>query len=237
MIDQTKIERLLVNSLVDDRFSKDEKNALHTLLVSIQKQDELLAFARNKAFDLFREYYLKYPENFVYGTNWLERVIKTIDGIRCGWVSQPALSCFSPGKNCANQIISSIASARQTIDVCVFTISDDRISDALLQAYRAGVSVQIVSDNDKSNDLGSDIHYLAKQGMPVKLDRSSYHMHHKFALFDRHLDRRFLINGSFNWTRSASTSNEENITVLYERQLIESFSKAFDALWAECKTI
>jgi len=237
MSDQNKIEFLLSESLKDEKFSKDEKYCLHTLLASLQKQNEMLSFTRNKAFDLFRLHHHEHPENFVYGANWLERVIKTIDSVRCELIPHRSSAYFSPGKSCANQIINSIANARNSIDVCVFTISDDRISEALLEAHKAEIDVRIVSDNDKSNDRGSDIHYLAKQGVPVKLDRSSYHMHHKFALFDKGFEQCALINGSFNWTRSASTSNEENITVLYDKQLTDTFSNTFESLWSECKSI
>jgi phosphatidylserine/phosphatidylglycerophosphate/cardiolipin synthase-like enzyme len=233
MTDQNKIELLLVESLKDEKFSQDEKHSLHSLLASLQKQDEMLSFARNKAFDLFRTHHQKHPENFVYGTNWLERVVKTIDNVKSELIPHRSTAYFSPGKSCLSQIVNSISAARKSIDVCVFTISDDRISEALLKAHKSGVDVRIVSDNDKSNDRGSDIYFLAEQGVPIKLDRSSYHMHHKFALFDQ----RFLINGSFNWTRSATTSNEENITVLYDKHLIDSFSNTFVSLWSECKSI
>lgn len=233
MTDHDQIEMLLIASLKDDKFSNDEKSALHTFLAHIQKQTEMLSYTRNKAFDLFKEHYHASSENLIKGTNWLERVIKTIDNVRGELIPQRSSAYFSPGTSCLSQIVSSIGSARHTIDVCVFTISDDRISDALLKAHKAGVKVRIVSDNDKSNDLGSDIVSLAGQGVPVKLDRSRYHMHHKFALFDQ----RTLINGSFNWTRSATTSNEENITVLYDKHLIDAFSNSFSMLWEECRAI
>jgi len=233
MSDQHKIEYFLSESLKDEKLSKDEKNSLRLLLDGIQDQEEMLAFTRNKAFDLFRVHHVRHPENFIYAANWLERVIKVIDKVRCEHLPHRSSACFSPGTQCANQIINSISEARDSIDVCVFTISDDRISEALLEAHQAEVKVRIVSDNDKSNDMGSDIHYLAKRGVPVKLDKSAYHMHHKFALFDQ----RLLINGSFNWTRSASTNNEENITLLYEKQLVEAFSRAFKLLWHECKLL
>lgn len=42
---------------------------------------------------------------------------------------------------------------------------------------------------------------------------------------------KILINGSFNWTRSASTVNEENITVLYDARLIALFTQEFESLW------
>ena len=58
-------------------------------------------------------------------------------------------------------------------------------------------------------------------------------MHHKFAIFDKKL----LNNGSFNWTRSASMKNEENIMVLHEPSLIGSFVSSFEELWLESKDV
>jgi phosphatidylserine/phosphatidylglycerophosphate/cardiolipin synthase-like enzyme len=51
-------------------------------------------------------------------------------------------------------------------------------------------------------------------------------MHHKFALFDNET----LLNGSFNWTRSASDVNQENILITQDAELVEKFSRQFDYL-------
>jgi phosphatidylserine/phosphatidylglycerophosphate/cardiolipin synthase-like enzyme len=53
------------------------------------------------------------------------------------------------------------------------------------------------------------------------------HMHHKFALFDG----KRLMSGSFNWTRSASEQNEENLIVTPDQTLVAAFSARFEMLW------
>ena len=40
-----------------------------------------------------------------------------------------------------------------------------------------------------------------------------------------------LLNGSYNWTRSASSFNEENLVVSSEPFLVQTFARQFDALW------
>ena len=65
----------------------------------------------------------------------------------------------------------------------------------------------MVSDNEKAYDPGSDTLRFARAGVPVKIDDSPYHMHHKFALFDGDV----LLTGSYNWTRGAADNNEENL--------------------------
>jgi len=136
---------------------------------------------------------------------------------------------FSPGRACLDTISQAIASATKSIDVCVFTISDDRIASALQRQHARRVSVRILSDNDKIFDLGSDIQRLSKIGIPVRLDRGQGHMHHKFAVFDH----KTVLTGSYNWTRSAETSNNENIIVTVESSVVKAFEEEFDLLWSQ----
>jgi mitochondrial cardiolipin hydrolase len=63
----------------------------------------------------------------------------------------------------------------------------------------------------------------------VRLDRSPDHMHHKFAVFDR----TTLATGSFNWTRSASEFNQENLVITANPALVNAFSEEFERLWKE----
>jgi len=134
---------------------------------------------------------------------------------------------FSPHDDCPGRIMNLFAEARSSADVCVFTITDDRISDALLAAHARGVRIRIISDNDKAHDCGSDIERFAAAGVAVRVDLTPFHMHHKFAIFD---DRR-LLHGSFNWTRGAARDNQENIVVTDEPRLITAFGREFERLW------
>ena len=232
MSDYAMIEQHLTESFQDFKLAQDEKYSLRSLLENLSDKKEMLGFARNKAFAIYREQPLLEEETFFKAISWLEKVIKTIDGVTNYSGAQPK-AYFSPGDSCAKQIINCIHNARETIDICVFTISDNSISEAILSAHEKGIKVRVISDNYKADDQGSDVYYLAEKGLAVRLDKSPNHMHHKFAIFDQ----KILINGSFNWTRSASTVNEENITVLYDASLISSFSETFESLWQESTRI
>ncbi len=67
----------------------------------------------------------------------------------------------------------------------------------------------------------------AEAGITVRVDRSPYHMHHKFAIFDGGT----LLTGSYNWTRGASENNLENLVILYQSSLLAAFSATFERLW------
>ena len=98
----------------------------------------------------------------------------------------------------------------------------------VLATHARGVKVRIITDDEKSHDLGSDVDRLRAAGIPCKMDvGNAAHMHHKFALFDA----RRLMNGSFNWTRSASEQNEENLIVTADPVLVAAFTERFEWLW------
>ncbi len=134
---------------------------------------------------------------------------------------------FSPGDDCVNHIIELINNASSQIDICVFTISDDRITRAIVDAMRNKVQIRIISDNDKLFDTGSDIHDLSRIGLEVKIDNSTNHMHHKFCI----IDKKIALTGSYNWTRSAALYNQENLLSTENSMVVEKFSAEFERLW------
>ena len=138
---------------------------------------------------------------------------------------------FSPGEDCVNHIIDLINEAYTQLDICVFTISDDRISRAIVEAMKNGVEIRIISDNFKIEDTGSDIEDLSRVGIPVKLDTTDNHMHHKFMI----VDNKIVLTGSYNWTRSAALYNQENILSMDDEEVVSKFSNEFEKLWLNCE--
>jgi len=134
---------------------------------------------------------------------------------------------FSPGVACKEMIINHIFNAKESLDIAVFTISDDEITAEILRAWKRGVAVRIITDNDKSLDEGSDIYVLAKNDIPVKVDNSPRHMHHKFSI----CDGIYVLTGSYNWTLSAARFNQENIIELDNLVIANQFQTEFNSLW------
>ena len=223
-MDQTYIEQALRDSFADKKLDQTEKAQLAQLTQALQQQPDKISFIRNKAFSILLEQD-NFTEEQFRAIKWLENVVKTLDKNS----QQPSIvadACFSPGTDCLNRIISLCNQAQHSIDVCVFTISCNDITRALLSAHQRGVSVRIISDNDKRNDKGSDVDQLDEAGIAVTVDRTEHHMHHKFAIFDN----KILLNGSFNWTRSASKFNQENISTTDNPALLLAFSREFERL-------
>jgi len=140
---------------------------------------------------------------------------------------------FSPGDDCLNHIIDLINEACTHLDICVFTISDDRITRAIVDAMKNGVEIRIITDNFKVSDTGSDIEGLGLVGITVKLDTTDNHMHHKFFV----VDKKLVLTGSYNWTRSAALYNQENVISTDDEFVVEKFLNEFEKLWLTCEEL
>lgn len=229
-MDFDSLDRQLRDSAQDLSLSNEERSALREL--GAELSPDRLRFLRNRAFDIAREQVAANPAEALPMLKWVEQVVRTLD-VNAGPVETLTSTYFSPGDACMQRLRALCASAKQTLDICVFTISDDRLSGVILDAHKRGVVVRIISDNDKVYDDGNDVRRLNESGIPVRVDHSEYHMHHKFALFDG----KQLANGSFNWTRTATEHNDENLVVSNDRNLVRSFAQQFEVLWGRYKAL
>ncbi|HWP60146.1 MAG TPA: phospholipase D family protein [Candidatus Acidoferrales bacterium] len=162
-------------------------------------------------------------------------------GIGAAVVESGAMSvqaCFSPVPGCADRILRAISSARREVLVAVYAFTNDELAQALVQAHRRGVNVQVVLDREFDQENGnSKGNFLEKQGIKLRRvsglkpptgDKGSGLMHQKFAV----LDRSIVITGSYNWTAAAEKFNHENLLLFHDAApLAEDYRSEFFRLW------
>ena len=151
------------------------------------------------------------------------------------FMTQPVYmdTMFFPNEKNVDKLCSYISKARKTLKICVFTITNNEICKAILDAkYQNGAEVFIITDDECAKARGSDVEYLSRKGCKVRTDSEErFHMHNKFML----IDRKMLITGSFNWTVQAGKSNQENLLVVDHPYYLKSYEDEFDRLWSEFK--
>ena len=220
-----ELDQALRATLDDGRLSRSERQALSEVLHEAPLEANRLAQLRARAFVLAKE--RTTDPRALEALDWVEDLVKLLAHVQEPSGAGTSRACFSPGESCLNTIVAELARARKTADICVFTITDDRIARAILAAQERRVALRIITDNDKQYDGGSDVERLRNAGIALKVDETEHHMHHKFAV----LDGVTLLNGSYNWTRSAGAFNEENLIVTSEPKLVATFSRHFAEMW------
>ncbi|MFT5822503.1 MAG: cardiolipin hydrolase [Crocinitomix sp.] len=217
---------LIDDSAEDNFLTKAEKTQIKAALQSLSPDKRISDLLRSELFKIARNNIN--AENYMEVLVWTEKVNKLILSANKVEVQQESVY-FSPGEECLQAILSNIRGASQKIRICLFTISDNRITKELISKSRQGVSVRIITDNDKMFDKGSDIEELSRAGISIRVDETDNHMHHKFALFDGDIT----LTGSYNWTRSAERYNHENILITDSNKVLREFNKEFESLWNE----
>lgn len=155
-----------------------------------------------------------------------------------GWAGMAVQACFSPVGRCSNHIARELAQARSEILVALYAFTSDDLAWALSKARQRGVKVQVVLDREfDSNNENSKGAFLEQQGIAVKRasglsaakhERAAGLMHQKFAV----IDRRVVLTGSYNWTVSADSMNDENLLIFRDAgPLAEDYRKEFMRLW------
>jgi phosphatidylserine/phosphatidylglycerophosphate/cardiolipin synthase-like enzyme len=221
---EQEIRELFDRTLDDQHLSRGERKALHEIFEEQRPDEQMYALWRHVAFDAARAR-LMHPKA-IHVLEWYRDAMKLLHPPppKARAVSE---AHFGPGPSCTNRVVGLLGSTKKMVDISVFTITDDRIADAIVAAHSRKVKVRVISDDEKAFDRGSDIQRLREEGIPVRVDDSEHFMHNKFAVFDQTV----LLTGSFNWTRAAALHNQENIIVTDDPKLVRAFMEAFEELW------
>lgn len=141
---------------------------------------------------------------------------------------------FSPDDDLESLLVQLINAEQLSIKAAIFSFTNGDIAQALVNAYRRGVEIEIVTDICCLKDKFNKIEMLKKAGIKILIynprNTSIFNniMHNKFVLFAKNIGGKALLwTGSFNFTKSAKMYNQENIIVVDEIYLIEKYRKQF----------
>jgi phosphatidylserine/phosphatidylglycerophosphate/cardiolipin synthase-like enzyme len=141
---------------------------------------------------------------------------------------------FSPDNEIRDILIGLIAAEKERIMIAIFSFTDSAIAQALIKAHKRGVLIEIVADRTNAQSAWSKIRLLGKHEIPLYLypaDITYAIMHDKFILFSKTIDEKQLVwTGSYNFTRSASDINEENVMIIEDAGLYAAYHQQFKRL-------
>lgn len=148
---------------------------------------------------------------------------------------------FSPDDNIADELISLIQAEKKSVKAAVYCLMHRGISQALIDAYKRGVQVEVIVD-PYSVKSRSPVKKMGAAHLPIFVwnpfvpDKQSKKgkvtksrkplMHDKFCVLG---DSR-VWTGSFNFTFEAASSNRENVVILESSEIAARYLEEFNRL-------
>lgn len=122
---------------------------------------------------------------------------------------------FSPEGGVKQAVIDAADRAHKKIYVAAYKLESPGIAQALINAARRGVSVEVVLDAKKMHSKASRKKELSEAGIPVYADNMHKTFHDKFMV----VDGLRVATGSFNYKDSSDTRNAENLVLIESSDL------------------
>ncbi len=129
-----------------------------------------------------------------------------------------------------------LADSNENILLAVAWFTNHQLFDIICSKLKKGIRVSICLVNDEINnrDLGLDFQHFISLGGELYFGNNEEFMHHKFCI----IDKKTLINGSYNWTYYAEKKNRENVILIKElTEVIKDFMAEYEFLMASCDLI
>ena len=133
----------------------------------------------------------------------------------------PAQIYFSPKGGCTEAIVNEISHAKSEIYVQAYSFTSVSIAKALVDAHKRGIKVEALLDKSQKKERYTSATFLANSGIPTYIDSKHAIAHNKIMV----IDKETVITGSFNFTKAAEEKNAENLLILKNRKLAETYLK------------
>ena len=83
------------------------------------------------------------------------------------------------------KLVNYISKAKVSIDLSIFSFTNDDLANEIIAAHKRGVAVRIITDDEAMKGKGADAQRCADEGIPVRCDsEEKFHMHNKFMIVD-----------------------------------------------------
>ncbi|MFZ5819137.1 MAG: phospholipase D-like domain-containing protein [Chloroflexota bacterium] len=139
---------------------------------------------------------------------------------------------FSPDDSVALSLLPLLENAQQSIYFMAYSFTSDPLGEMIRARAAAGVTVAGVMDAEQiKSNIGTEYDPFQQAGLDVRSDGNARLMHHKVMI----IDEEIVITGSYNFTNSAETRNDENLVIIYNDQVAGFFLQEFQRVFAQAQ--
>jgi phosphatidylserine/phosphatidylglycerophosphate/cardiolipin synthase-like enzyme len=131
---------------------------------------------------------------------------------------------FSPDDGVQDSLLGLLENAQESIYFMAFSFTADSLGGTIRARAQDGVVVAgVMEDEQVNSNVGTEFDLFKQAGLDVLRDANKGQMHHKVII----IDESIVVLGSYNFTNSAETRNDENLIVVYNEQIADEFLKEF----------
>jgi phosphatidylserine/phosphatidylglycerophosphate/cardiolipin synthase-like enzyme len=126
-------------------------------------------------------------------------------------------------------IIQEIQNSSKFVYLAMYTLTHEDLTNALISAKLRGLDVKVLLDYNQSliEQSKPQISKLKKYNIEIKIPlRTEGIMHMKLLVTDS-----VYASGSFNWTHSANTTNDEIIEIGHQGMIYDQYLNIFRKIW------
>jgi hypothetical protein len=127
---------------------------------------------------------------------------------------------FSPHGGCTEAVVENLNRASRSVLVQAYSFTSPPIAQALVDAKRRGVKVEVILDKSQRTEKYSSADFVAHNGIATSIDARHSIAHNKIMV----IDGETILTGSFNFTKAAENSNAENLLVIHDTGLAKIYS-------------
>jgi len=139
---------------------------------------------------------------------------------------------FSPDDGVQASFLDLVNNAQQSIYFLAFSFTTDELGAAVRARAEDGVTVSGVMETEQINsNVGTEFDGFKQAGLDVLRDGNDGQMHHKVMI----LDESIVIFGSYNFSNSAETKNDETLIVVYNEEIAAQFIAEFRRVYAQAE--
>jgi len=155
-----------------------------------------------------------------------QNTVATDDGIKINAYFSQTSGNYNEGGGIDDLLITDINNAENEILVAIYSLTNDRIRDAIINAYKRGLRVLIYTDEKEL--FKDDMKIIKETGIQVLSDEDTHAlMHDKFTI----IDQKTVWSGSCNYTYYAFYRNNENLVKIRSSKIAKVYRDEFFELW------
>jgi phosphatidylserine/phosphatidylglycerophosphate/cardiolipin synthase-like enzyme len=139
---------------------------------------------------------------------------------------------FSPDDGVQASFVDLVNNAQESIYFMAFSFTADEIGEAVRNRAQDGVVVAGVMETEQvKSNIGTEFDPFRQAGLDILRDGNEGQMHHKVMI----IDENTVILGSYNFTNSAETRNDETLIVVYNEKIAAQFMAEFQRVYAQAQ--